>query len=108
MDQTLWKKVLETLRTISPSVEILLKSSKLISFDDKNLTLGVYYKFHKEMLEEYRNKSILESIIQKVTEKAVCVHCVLSEPSVKIQKSAELVESQEEDIAKVAEELFAV
>jgi len=65
--------------------------------------LGVYYKFHKDKLEENRNKEILESIFFKVLGKNVTYECVLTE----IPKRSELTDVVNQNIMTAAEEIFS-
>jgi DNA polymerase III subunit gamma/tau len=75
-----WKKVLAAVRPINTSIEALLRAAKPMSFDGRTLTLGVYYKFHKERLEENKHRKLLEEIISRVLEKDTRLHCTLAEP----------------------------
>lgn len=58
-DDSIWQKILQNIRSQNVSVEALLRSSKPISFDGKDLLIGVYYQFHKDKLEDGRNMNIL-------------------------------------------------
>ena len=75
------------------------------------MTLGVYYKFHKERLEDLRNKQVLEGVIEKVLHAPTRVICTLVEPPPKKiieegQDKPVLTEGADRDIIKVAEEIF--
>lgn len=99
-----WTKILAEVKSINASIEALLRSSKPIGFDGQKLRLGVYYKFHKDKLEEMKNKKMLEDIATKIFEKTVRVECLLTEPPVKSQ----LTENVDDNILNVAEEIFNV
>lgn len=58
----LWLKVLQNAREKNVSMEALLRATTPISFDGKNLRLGVYYQFHKDKLQDVKNTKILEDI----------------------------------------------
>lgn len=117
--EVVWTKVLTEIKPKNTSTEALLRAAKPIGFDGKTLTLGVYYKFHKERLETNPHRSILESVIQEVTgTQAVRVVCTLTDPpeKVHIQEKSEtrgvensdvlLTEGEDADIIKAAKEIF--
>lgn len=99
-----WDKILKEVKLINASIEALLRSSKPMGFDGHKLKLGVFYKFHKDKLEETKNKKMLEDVATKIFEKTIRVECLLTEPSKKIQ----LTESKDDNIINVAEEIFNV
>lgn len=102
MNEENWKKILSEIRETSISVASLLSSAKLLEFSNDNLKLGVYYKFHKDKLEEARNKKIMEEAMQRVFEKEIRYECVLAEAPVK----SELTEDVNQNIIEAAEEIF--
>ena len=107
-----WSKILVTIRPLNMSIEALLRAARPIGFDGKHLTLGVFYQFHKERLEEDVHRRILEDVAEKVLGLPVRVKCMLTEPPQrKIKKRQEeevvLTEGKDEDIIKVAEEIFS-
>jgi uncharacterized protein YaaQ len=106
-----WKNILSLIKPINASVEALLRSSKPITYDGKVLTLGVYYKFHKERLEDSRYRIILEDVVAKVLQSPTKVVCVLVDPPPRkvveeVKVEAVLTEGKDEDIIKAAEEIF--
>ena len=56
----IWREILIKTRSKSTSTEALLRASKPLTFNGETLTLGVFYSFHKERLEEPFHKRILE------------------------------------------------
>lgn len=108
MDQTTWKKVLDTLRPVRASVEILLRSAKPLSFDGNDLKIGVYYRFHKEKLEELKNKQILESVLRQVFEKDIKMCCVLSKLPDQVATETVNVVEPRDDLSVIAEEIFTI
>jgi len=106
-----WKNILSLVKPINASVEALLRAARPISYDGKVLVLGVYYKFHKERLEDIHHRKVLEEIVAKVLNSPTKVVCTLTEPQPKkIIEEAKiepvLTEGQDRDIMKVAEEIF--
>lgn len=109
MGQNVWSQILAAARPRNTSIEALLRAAKPIGFDGKRLTLGVFYSFHKERLEEDHHRKVLEEIVTGVVGKPVRVICRLTNPpEKKVEEKEEVVltEGEDEDIIKVAEEIF--
>ncbi|MEK7550364.1 MAG: DNA polymerase III subunit gamma/tau [Patescibacteria group bacterium] len=104
IDESTWKSVLTKIRPINASIEALLRSAKPLGFDGKILTLGVFYKFHKERLEDGHNRKVLEDVVTAVLDKPARVICILTDAPTR----APLTESKDNDIMKAAEEIFGV
>jgi|WetSurSiteA1Bulk_404760.scaffolds.fasta_scaffold03998_3 DNA polymerase III subunit gamma/tau len=105
-----WKSILSAVRPINTSIEALLRAARPIGYDGKSLTLGVFYKFHKERLEDIRNRKILEDVVETVMGNKIRVVCTLTEQPPKkevVEESkAVLTEGEDKDIIKIAEEIF--
>lgn len=122
LNHEIWQKVMALIRPINASTEALLRASHPLNFDGKILTLGVYYKFHKERLEESTHRRVLEDIISSVLGSEIRVVCTLSEPPAKPQEEVVsdsvtpevalapsdtiLTEAKDTDIIKIAQEVF--
>jgi len=107
----IWDKILGQIKPINMSVEALLRAAKPLKFDGKTLTLGVYYRFHKERLEDVRNRKILEEVVEHVLSIPARVVCTLTEAPVKKEgveqkKNIILTESEEDNIVKAAKDIF--
>ncbi len=101
-----WKSILTRVRPINTSIEALLRAAKPVGYDGSNLTLGVYYRFHKERLEEVAHRKILEDVLASILGTPVKVTCMLTEPPIKKTEVTPLTETKDEDIIKIAEEIF--
>jgi DNA polymerase III subunit gamma/tau len=106
-----WKSILNAIHPINASIEALLRSARPMTYDGKVLTLGVYYKFHKERLEDIRHRKILEDVVTKVLLSPTKVVCTLVEPPPRkiveeVKVEAVLTEGKDKDIIKAAEEIF--
>jgi DNA polymerase-3 subunit gamma/tau len=107
-----WKSILALVKSVNASMEALLRAAKPVSYNGKTLTLGVYYKFHKERIEESHHRKVLEEIVAKVLQSPTKVCCVLVEPPPrKIIEEAKietvLTEGKDKDIIRAAEEIFS-
>lgn len=107
-----WKSILALVKPVNASIEALLRSSKPVAYDGKILTLGVYYKFHKERLEDMSHRKIVEDVVASVLKSPTKVTCILVEPPMKkVIEEAKvepvLTEGADRDIIKVAEEIFS-
>jgi DNA polymerase-3 subunit gamma/tau len=74
-----WGKILSVTRAENTSIEALLRAARPLGFDGKTLKLGVFYRFHKERLEENSHRKILEDIVGKVVGGQVRISCILTE-----------------------------
>ncbi len=111
LNDEIWKNILAAVRPINISIEGLLRSSKPINYDGKVLTLGVFYKFHKERLEDVHHRKIVEDVLEKILNSPTRIMCTIVEPPVKkIIEEAKvetvLTEAKEPDIIKAAEDIF--
>lgn len=126
-----WVNILSQIKLKNTSTEALLRASRPLNYDGKTLTLGVYYNFHKEHLEANTHKMILEDVITDMLGTNVRVVCELCEPPMKTQQKNNekinnnnqtndkndfsqkvtqegfLTENKDEDIMKIAEDIFS-
>ncbi len=94
-------------RPINTSIEALLRAARPVSYDGSNLILGVYYRFHKERLEEVSHRKVLEDVAASVMGCPIKVTCTLTDPPIKKDISTPpLTETKDDDIIKIAEEIF--
>ena len=112
VNDEVWKNILSLIKPINASIEALLRAARPIAYDGKSLTLGVYYKFHKERLEDAHHRVILEDVVGKVLKSPTRVVCTLVDPPPKkiveeVKTEAVLTEGKDADIIKVAEEIFS-
>lgn len=108
----IWKKILSMVKPVNASIEALLRSAHPEGYDGRVLSLNVYYKFHKERLEDIKNRKILEDILAGVLGNPTKFECMLVTPPIReISKEVKvetiLTEGEDQDIIKVAEEIFS-
>lgn len=61
-----WQEVLKKIKEQNHNLVALLRASQPGKIEDGLLTLEVFYKFHKEKLEEKKNRDILEKVISDI------------------------------------------
>jgi len=82
ISQDVWKQILIMTRNKNASTEALLRAARPANFDGKILTLGVFYKFHKEKLESIPHKLCLEDVLRETLKTDVRVECFLTQPEI--------------------------
>lgn len=107
-----WGEILNAVKPYNHSVEAFLRAARPKKMTDKGLIIEVFYKFHKEKLEEAKNRKIVEIGLDKVFGGLVNFECVLSEGGSKremplnIPKNEEKVATTEAEIYDVAKDIF--
>lgn len=108
-----WLEVLAGIRPLNHSVEALLRATRPKDINGEVLTLEVFYRFHKERLEEDRCRQIVEEMATQVFGVPIRLKCVLGErkkSEIKEDSSAsapeDFTDSASSDIIKAAEEIF--
>ena len=104
-----WQELLARLQPRNHSVAGLLRSAKPKEVGDKFLTIEVFYKFHKDQLEQEARRRIIEEEIAKLWG-PISVRCVLGEKVVQQSPQTAIVPAAEsvEAAVKEAEEIFGV
>ncbi|MFA5828282.1 MAG: DNA polymerase III subunit gamma/tau [Candidatus Shapirobacteria bacterium] len=117
-----WSKMLSAVKPFNHSVEAFLRAARPKLVRGKTLILEVFYPFHKDRLEEAKNRKVVEMGLSKVYGVDMAFECVLSkgkkEPLViKNDTPLEAVSSElsleknnadnsTKDIYEVAKEIF--
>lgn len=74
-----WPQVLSAVKPYNHSLVALLRASRPKEIVSDTLTLEVFYKFHKEKLEERKNRDILEKVLSDIMGRTIKVKFVLAE-----------------------------
>ncbi|HSX49264.1 MAG TPA: DNA polymerase III subunit gamma/tau, partial [Candidatus Saccharimonadales bacterium] len=106
-----WYKLLDSVRGKNISIEALLRGARPISFDGKAFELGVYYKFHKERLEDPSTSKILEEIFEKTFGvSSIKINYALIDKPIVVKKETppepQLNQNVDKDIIDAAKEIF--
>jgi len=94
-----WDEVVYRIRPYNHSLCFLLKNCQPQEIIDDKLILKVDYKFHKDKLEEDKNRRVIEDVIKKITGSKLRLFC-------KIEKKAAVSKDDKSKFIKEAEELF--
>lgn len=107
--EQIWPQVLAQVKPKNHTIEALLKGCRPESLENDILTLQFFYPFHKEKIEEARNRKIVEEAVAEALGRKVRIRCVLSDtPKSKTRATATVVSSEisDEEMKKIAEEIF--
>jgi len=96
-----WSEVIARLRPHNHSLCFLLETSQPLKMEDGQLILGVRFKFHKDRLEEAKNRQIIEDIIKELSGHNVRLVC-------EVKKDLPLKSIAEKDLLKEVEEVFEI
>ncbi len=78
-----WGEILGAVKPYNHSVEAFLRAARPKKIKDGKLLIEVFYKFHKEKLEEDKNRRIVEMGLEKVFGGVVRFDCILAEANSK-------------------------
>ncbi len=106
-----WEKFLGKVKSMNVHIVALLRSSRPVDFDGVNLTMEVFYRFHKEKLEEPKIVRMLDSVMEEVISKPVKLRFILADkdksPPPRVVERSNVVDISKQDIAKMAQEIFS-
>lgn len=74
-----WAEVLQAVKPYNHSVEAFLRGARPKKIEGGVLVIDVFYKFHKEKLEEAKNRKIVEIGLDKVFGEGLEFECVLAD-----------------------------
>ncbi len=105
-----WGVFLARIRPVSPHILALLRSTRPVSVDGDTLNLEVFFRLHKDRLEEPKIMDLLCDTFSEILESRVAFKMQLADrtskppPAVSKSNVAEPVEGQ--DVSRLAEEIF--
>ncbi len=95
-----WGNILIAVKPFNHSVEAFLRAARPVEMDGRKLVLEVFYPFHKDRLEEARNRKIVEEGLLKVLGVELVFECVLGK-----NKKPPLVIQNDTPVEEVSEQL---
>lgn len=105
-----WPQFLNKVKGANVHILALLRSSRPLDFDGQNLTLEVFYRFHKDKLEEPKIIAILDSFAKEVYGQVIRFKFILAQKETKLPKVVEksnVLEIEEKELAQIAQEIFS-
>lgn len=107
-----WQELLSRLSPRNHSTAGLLRSARPKEIKDKFLTIEVFYKFHKEQLEQEARRKMIEEEVAKMWG-PMSVKCILGERTRTALKQAPEVDNisgkvVDDEVVRAAEEIFGV
>ena len=95
-----WGNILLVVKPFNHSVEAFLRAARPVELEGRKLILEVFYPFHKDRLEEPRNRKIVEEGLLKVLGVELAFECVLEK-----NKREPLVIQNDTPVESVSEHL---
>lgn len=86
----IWQKIITSFAKENFSLQTLLKSCKLDSVNQSSAVVSVYYSFHKEQLEQSKNKNLLSQVAGEILGNTLNFNFVLREQS-ELDREVDLV-----------------
>lgn len=105
-----WGDFLSEVKEVNIHVPALLRSTKILSFEGENLTLEVFYRFHKDKLEDPKIIRMLDEKISQIMRAGIKFKFVLAQREAKAPAAvtrSDVVDIKEEDLSQIAQEIFS-
>lgn len=105
-----WDLVLKAVKPLNHSLEAFLRGCEASDVASKNVTLKFFYKFHKDMVDQSKNKKLVEEELTKILGREVRLKTVLGERPqsrrIKFEDVQNVEEVSSEDLAQKAVDIF--
>lgn len=106
-----WNQLLVAVKPYNHSVEAFLRAARIKEINGDQVIFEVFYPFHKERLEEQKNKKIVEKGLETVFGQALNFACVLSKRRgrpvvIKNEKTEQKTPVSDDELYDVAKEIF--
>lgn len=105
-----WNKVLKAVKPLNHSLEAFLRGCEATDVSNKSVTLRFFYKFHKDMVDQAKNRKLVEEELAKLLGREVRLKTVLGEKpqarKIKFEEVQNVEEVASEDLAQKAVDIF--
>jgi len=104
-----WSDFLQKVRPHNTHLTAILRATRPFQFEGSDLICEVFYRFHKEKLEEIKTIRLLEEIMEEVMGKKIKLKFVLvkkAEQAPKAVKSSDVIDIDSQELEKIAQEIF--
>jgi DNA polymerase-3 subunit gamma/tau len=72
-----WTEILDACGVKNRSIQALVRVSRPIGSEGSTLVLGFPYPFHRDRIEELKNRSVVEDVVREVLGQEVRIRCAL-------------------------------
>jgi DNA polymerase III subunit gamma/tau len=103
--QDKWAAILDAVKASSRSVEAFLKECKPVEADEDAVVLGFRYPFHKDSVDNPKNRALVEECFSRVLTHAVRIRCILT-PKTERGGGPVAEPAVKDGVVKAAEEMF--
>lgn len=100
-----WKELLAEVKPYNHSVEAFLRAARPVGVIGDRVEIEVFYKFHKERLEDSRNRKIVEKGLENVLGVPLVFDCRLADKGTPVDLPAEK-SAQDSEIYDVVKDIF--
>lgn len=103
-----WGEFINRLRPINTQIMAILKATSPLSYQNGSLTLEVFYRFHKEKLEEPKALATIEGVLKEVMGIPISLKFMLAQKKTippKSVRESDVVDVDLEHIEKLSEEI---
>jgi DNA polymerase-3 subunit gamma/tau len=105
--EAIWEDFKRDVRPRSPTVQALLNSARPYDVEGNTIVLLVTSSFHKERLEEPKNRSLLEDLLRRRLGKTYAVRCTIEEKSVEpTDLRGKIREARKDELVRAALNIF--
>lgn len=105
-----WDQLLRAVKPLNHSLEAFLRGSEPYEVNGKIVTLKFFYKFHKDMVDQVKNRELVEREIDKILGKEIRVKTVLGEKSeakkIRVDEVKNVEEVKDDDLVQKAVDIF--
>lgn len=95
-----WGEMLRQVKPLNHSLEAFLRGCEPYEFSGKIVTLKFFYKFHKDMVDQVKNRELVERELGKSLGKEVRIKTILGEKS----EAKRIIREEVKNIAEVSDE----
>jgi DNA polymerase-3 subunit gamma/tau len=106
-----WPAILDSVKSASRSVEAFLKECRPVEADGENIELAFNYPFHRDSVDNPKNRALVEDAMSAVLVHTVHVRCTLAAKDTQSAGAAHVLKdktasSPEDAVVKMAEQVF--
>ena len=92
-----WLALLKEVKPLNASLEVFLRNAKPVDLDEDLLTIEFGYRFHKERIEDLKNRSIIEDLIKKLFGISARIKGTVGQKPIRVEKEQNKEETQRDE-----------